>query len=159
MLCVQLIRVYCISVWACCVCSVCVCARCGNYCDLNAGSAGETGCLLINERSRWPRVGGELRAHSEPVRWSAQHRHLGHHKQDKPSGWHKPKTSGLCVCVLTCLCMCVCVRPSWKSTNGYTALYRISCDPLKGSSIYSRPLIRYVGHVSWERVLDIKLYT
>lgn len=31
---------------------------CGNYSNLNAGSAGETGCLLINEPSRWPRVGG-----------------------------------------------------------------------------------------------------
>lgn len=30
---------------------------CGNYSNLNAGSAGETGCLLINEPSRWPRVG------------------------------------------------------------------------------------------------------
>lgn len=38
-------------------CALCVC---GNYCDINAGSAGETGCLLINERSRWPRVGGSL---------------------------------------------------------------------------------------------------
>lgn len=45
---------YMFTVW---VCGLVLCV-CGNYCDLNAGSAGETGCLLINERSRWPRVGG-----------------------------------------------------------------------------------------------------
>lgn len=54
---------WCYSVWAqqymftVWVCGLVLCV-CGNYCDLNAGSAGETGCLLINERSRWPRVGG-----------------------------------------------------------------------------------------------------
>lgn len=37
---------------------------CGNYCDLNAGRAGESGCLLINEGSRWPCGGRELQ-HSE----------------------------------------------------------------------------------------------
>ena len=51
-----------LSVLRVCVC-VCVCV-CGNYCNLNAGSAGETGCLLINERSRWPRVGGSCERHS-----------------------------------------------------------------------------------------------
>lgn len=52
--------------WALCLCfTVQVCGLvehalcvCGNYSNLNAGSAGETGCLLINEPSRWPRVGG-----------------------------------------------------------------------------------------------------
>lgn len=39
---------------------LCACV-CGNYCDLNAGSAGETGCLLINEWSRWPWVGGSCK--------------------------------------------------------------------------------------------------
>lgn len=37
-------------------CAFCMCV-CGNYCDLNAGRAGETGWLLINEWSRWPRGG------------------------------------------------------------------------------------------------------
>lgn len=64
---------------------------CGNYCDLNAGSAGEAACLLINERSRWPQVGVRSRLCCESVTWSAQQRHLGHHKQDKTN---TPKTSG-----------------------------------------------------------------
>lgn len=48
---------YVFTLW---VCGLVECGFCvfGNYCDLNAGSAGETGCLLINEWSRWPRVGG-----------------------------------------------------------------------------------------------------
>lgn len=54
--------VACISVWACWVRPVCLC---GNYCDLNAGRAGESGCLLINEGSRWPCGGRELQRHSE----------------------------------------------------------------------------------------------
>lgn len=42
--------------------SMCLCAFvCVNYWDLNAGSAGETGCLLINEWSRWPWVGGSCK--------------------------------------------------------------------------------------------------
>lgn len=38
---------------------------CSNYSNPNAGSAGETGCLLINEQSRWSWVGGELRVHQQ----------------------------------------------------------------------------------------------
>lgn len=72
------LHVYCISAWACmpCIC-VCVCV-CGNYSNLNAGSAGETGCLLINEQSRWSWVGGSCECTSESVRWSEHRRHLGH---------------------------------------------------------------------------------
>lgn len=57
--------VYVFVIWACglveyvSVC-VCVCPHV-NYWDLNAGSAGETGCLLINEWSRWPWVGGSCK--------------------------------------------------------------------------------------------------
>lgn len=57
---------------------------CGNYSILNAGNAGETGCLLINEQSRWPRVGVSCECTGEPIRWSAQHGHLG---------WQTNKTS------------------------------------------------------------------
>lgn len=78
-----------ISAWAlpCLVC-VCVCGRacvrafvqaCCNYSNPNAGSAGETGCLLINEQSRWSWVGGSRECTpASPVRWSERRRHLGH---------------------------------------------------------------------------------
>lgn len=49
-----------------CVC-VCMCVHaqaCGNYSYPNADSAGETGCLLINEQSRWPWVGGSHELHT-----------------------------------------------------------------------------------------------
>lgn len=63
---VPCLHAYCISVWAChalCVC-VCACAR-SNYSNPNVGSAGETGCLLINEQSRWSWVGGSCECTSE----------------------------------------------------------------------------------------------
>lgn len=44
--------------------------------------------------------GQELRAHSKPVRWSAQHRHLGHHKQGQLSSGHKPADRA---CLRLCL--------------------------------------------------------
>lgn len=52
---------------------------CGNYSNLNAGSAGETGCLLINELSRWPRVGGSCPCTVSRSGGQRGHRHLGTH--------------------------------------------------------------------------------
>ena len=78
---------------ACLVCacvSVCVCVR-GNYCNRSAGDAGEAGRLLINERSRWPWVGGS---------WE----HAG--------GRQRQTELNVCVCVVFFVCvyvMCVCV--------------------------------------------------
>lgn len=50
---------------------------CGNYSNLNAGSAGETGCLLINEPSRWPRVGGSCQCTVSRSGGQRDHGHLG----------------------------------------------------------------------------------
>lgn len=70
--------------------------------------------------------GRELRAHSKPVRWSAQHGHLGHHKQDKPNGWHQ-------ACV--CMCLRVSLRIYGQSVSQqkdiHSMWYRGS--PLKGT--------------------------
>lgn len=52
---------------------------CGNYSNLNAGSAGETGCLLINEPSRWPRVGGSCQCTVSRSGGQRDHGHLGPH--------------------------------------------------------------------------------
>ena len=47
--------------------------------------------------------GRELRVHGEPVRWSAQHRHLGH-QTNELSTRAKDFGASVCVCVLV-VCM------------------------------------------------------
>lgn len=102
---------------------LCVCV-CGNYSNLNAGNAGETVSLLINDWSRWPRVGGSYERTSKPVRWSAQHNTPGpSNKQDKPSRRHKPQTSGL----FMCQCLCMYGLPESPLTDTYSVLSDLMC--------------------------------
>lgn len=118
--------VYCISVWARCVCA------CGNYCDLNAGSAGETGCLLINEWSRWPRVGGSCERTAS--------RSGGQHNTDTWAITNKTSQAvdtsrrhlaWACVCV--CVSTGLCVASLKVNKQIYIVLYRTSCDTLRGT--------------------------
>lgn len=101
--------VACISVWACWVRPVCLC---GNYCDLNAGRAGESGCLLINEGSRWPCGGRELQRHSERGQVVSSTRRRTHKNTWAVNTGGRRERA---LCILLCLCckvaLCVCV--SW----------------------------------------------
>lgn len=95
---------------------LCVCV-CGNYSILNAGNAGETGCLLINERSRWSRVGVSCECTGEPIRWSAQHGHLGR-QTNKTS--RAADVRPVCVYVLSCDSRQIHMSFIW-SNGGYQA--------------------------------------
>lgn len=95
--------------------------------------------------------GRELRAHSEPVRWSAQHRHLGHRKRDKLSGQHKQKTSGQCVCVCVFTSVCVCAGLLKVNKQTCSTVYLKPCDSWKRNSICSWALI-----ICWPWSVELK---
>lgn len=109
---------------------LCVCV-CGNYCDLNAGSAGETGCLLINEQSRWPWVGGSCERTAS--------RSGGQHNTDTWAITNKTSQAAdtsqrheACVCTCLHIFVCVCmVLPVSQQTDVYSV---ILCNPLEGRS-------------------------
>lgn len=107
--CVGLLVMLCVCVW------VLGGGGGGNYSNINAGSAGETGCLLINEWSRWPQELGAGSAQRAGQVVSTTQTPGPSNKQDKPSRRHKPKTSDLCVYVS----VSVYVWPFTKSTNRY----------------------------------------
>ena len=90
-------------------CAWCVC---GNYRDLNAGSAGETGCLLINEWSRWPQVGG-----------SCEHTARRSGGQHRTHTWAITNKTSQAVDTsqrhLACVCMCLSVSVFSLKVNNH----------------------------------------
>lgn len=99
---------------------LCVC-MCGNYCDLNAGSAGETGCLLINEWSRWPQVGGSCERTAS--------RSGGQHNTDT---WAITNKTSQAVNTSQrhqlCVCLCVCVHTAFLSLSTNRCMYHVAFD-------------------------------
>ncbi len=136
--------VYVFTVWVCGLVERALCV-CGNYCNLNAGSAGETGCLLINEWSRWPRVGGSC---ERTASWSG-----GQHNTDTWAITNKTSPEvytsqrhQACVCVYLGVCV-------WMAfLKVYLYIHTVISDirwPLEKEQYNPSSYVVYVLVVKW----------